>query len=520
MFTGLPQFKRERLTVSLTKPIVLLILDGFGHRTEGEDNAPLLAATPNLDRLKQDYAYGTIDASERMVGLPTGQFGNSEVGHLNIGAGRVVPQDITRIDMAMEDGSLAANPALTAAWQVPNKTVHLLGLFSDGGVHSHIEHFFAVLDAAVAAGMAKIVVHPFLDGRDTPPQSATPYLQRLEDYMAAHPQVITGSVVGRFYAMDRDNRWERVQAAYQALLGTAPFQAASPLAALQAAYARGENDEFVQATLINPAGAIQSGDAVLFLNFRADRARELTQALTWPEFNGFARPQAPHLGYFASNTRYGAAYANPVLFAAQSIHNGLGEFLSAQGFSQLRIAETEKYPHVTYFFSGGREEPYPGEERILVPSPKVATYDMQPEMSAAEVAAQIVGSIEQRRHDMIICNFANGDMVGHTGDLNAAIKAVETLDTCVGQIVQAALSAGGEVLITADHGNCEQMFDHGNGQLHTQHTTNPVPFLYVGRAAKIKSGGALKDIAPSLLAMLGVNPPPEMSGQNLIELSR
>ena len=502
----------------LTKPIVLLILDGFGHRLEGSDNAVLLADTPNLDRLKTEFAYGTIDASERMVGLPSGQFGNSEVGHLNIGAGRVVPQDITRIDIAAEDGSLAANPALTAAWQVPNRCVHLIGCFSDGGVHSHIEHFFAVLDAARAAGMQKIVVHPFLDGRDTPPQSAQGYLKRLEDYCAAHPQVLVGSVVGRFYAMDRDNRWERVEQAYRALLGEAAFSAATPLQALVDAYARGENDEFVSATLIRPEGALQDGDAVIFMNFRADRARELTQALTFDDFNGFERRRV-HLGYFASLTSYGQQYTHPVLFAPESIRNGLGEYLSAQGLTQLRIAETEKYPHVTYFLSGGREEPYPGEERILIPSPKVATYDLQPEMNAPEVCRRIVDNIEQQKFDVILCNFANGDMVGHTGVLPAAIRAVETLDDCVGRIVAAARAAGGEVLITADHGNCEQMFDAANGQQHTQHTTNPVPFLYVGRPARILPNGALKDIAPTLLAMLGLPKPAEMTGESLIEFT-
>ncbi|MCP2040422.1 2,3-bisphosphoglycerate-independent phosphoglycerate mutase [Neisseria sp. HSC-16F19] len=502
--------------MSLTQPVVLLILDGFGHRTEGDDNAVLLADTPNLDRLRAEYAYGTIDASERMVGLPVGQFGNSEVGHLNIGAGRVVPQDITRIDMAIEDGSFASNPALTAAWEVPNKTVHLIGLFSDGGVHSHIDHFFAVMDAALAAGMENVIVHPFLDGRDTPPQSAAVYLQRLEDYMAEHPQVIVGSLCGRFYAMDRDNRWERVAAAYNALFGDARQWAATPLEALHAAYARGETDEFVQPTLINDDGMILDDDAVIFLNFRADRARELTQALTWPDFKAFDSINRSSIRYFASLTSYGAAYTHPVLFEPQSIRNGLGEFLSANNITQLRIAETEKYPHVTYFFSGGREECYPGEERILVPSPKVTTYDQQPEMSAAEVTQHILDSIRERRHQVIICNFANGDMVGHTGVLDAAIKAVETLDGCIGQIVAAAQAAGGEVLITADHGNCERMYDAASGQVHTQHTTEPVPFLYIGRPADIAPGGALKDIAPTLLAMLGLTPPPEMGGENLI----
>lgn len=501
----------------LTKPIVLLILDGFGHRLEGDDNAVLLADTPHYDRLKAQYAYGTIDASERMVGLPKGQFGNSEVGHLNIGAGRVVPQDITRIDIAIENGSLAGNPALTAAWQTPNKTVHLLGCFSDGGVHSHIDHFFAAADAALAAGMEKIVFQLFLDGRDTPPQSAEGYLKRLAGYCADKPQVMVGSLCGRFFAMDRDNRWERVEQAYHALFGEAPFAAATPAEALAQAYARGETDEFVRPAAINPEGSLRDGDAVLFMNFRADRARELTQALLNDDFQGFPRRRRFQPGYFASLTSYGKQYTFPVLFAPETIRNGLGEYLSSQGITQLRIAETEKYPHVTYFLSGGREEPYPGEERILIPSPKVATYDLQPEMSAAEVCRNILETVEKRSADVILCNFANGDMVGHTGVLAAAVKAVETLDGCIAQIVGAVQAAGGELLITADHGNCEQMFDPASGQPHTQHTTNPVPFLYIGRPARIKSGGALKDIAPTLLAMLGLPQPAEMTGESLIE---
>lgn len=504
--------------MQLTKPIVLLILDGFGHRTDGDDNAVLLARTPYLDQFKAQYAYGTIDASERMVGLPSGQFGNSEVGHLNIGSGRVVPQDITRIDMAIEDGTLSTHPILMQTFQVAQgHALHLLGLFSDGGVHSHIEHFFAVLDSAIAAGLQKIVVHPFLDGRDTPPQSAQPYLERLQDYIQDHPQVIIGSLCGRFYAMDRDNRWERIEQAYNALLGNANFHYATAVEALQAAYQRGENDEFVQPTIINPQGIIQNNDSILFLNFRADRARELTQALTWQNFSGFQRQQQVTLAQFCSITSYGEAYTHPVIFPPQTIENGLGEFLSKQGLTQLRIAETEKYPHVTYFFSGGNETPYIGEERILIPSPKVATYDLMPQMNAPMVANTIIDSLNHHKHDVIICNFANGDMVGHTGVLDAAIIAVETLDKCVGEIVKTALSVGGEILITADHGNCERMFDAQSQQPHTQHTTEPVPFLYIGRPARIKSNGALKDIAPSLLAMLGLTPPPEMTGINLIE---
>ncbi|QJQ52246.1 MULTISPECIES: 2,3-bisphosphoglycerate-independent phosphoglycerate mutase [Vitreoscilla] len=507
--------------MNITKPIVLLILDGFGYRTEIEDNAIAAANTPRLDALMKDYAFGTIDASERMVGLPRGQFGNSEVGHLNIGAGRIVEQDITRIDMAVEENTLKDNAALQDAFKYANgKKLHLIGLLSDGGVHSHISHFFAVLDAAVAAGVATIVVHPFLDGRDTPPQSAEAYLAQLQDYTKAHPQVHIGTVVGRFFAMDRDNRWERVQTAYDALVGVAaPFSANSAVQALQDAYARGENDEFVQATLIDSNMVIEDGDVVINMNFRADRAREITQALLNADFDGFERAKQPKIAYYTSLTSYGKQYTHPVMFAPQSISNGLGEFVSSQGLTQLRIAETEKYPHVTYFFSGGREEPYAGEERILVPSPKVKTYDMQPEMNAPVVTQHIVEAVQNNRFDFIMCNFANGDMVGHTGVFEAAVKAVEALDTCVGQVVDAVIAAGGEVLITADHGNCENMFDHGNGQAHTQHTTQPVPFIYVGRPATIQTGGALKDIAPTLLAMAGLTPPAEMSGQNLIQFA-
>ena len=503
--------------MSLTKPIVLLILDGFGHRTDGNDNAVLLAQTPHIDQYRQQYASGTIDASERMVGLPIGQFGNSEVGHLNIGAGRVVPQDITRIDMAIEDKTLFHNPVLQYIWQNPNKTLHLLALFSDGGVHSHIEHIFAIIEAALAAGMEKIVVHPFLDGRDTPPKSALSYLQRLEQYMQQHPQVQCGAIIGRFFAMDRDNRWDRVEQAYNALFGDCQYTAPSPVAALQAAYERNELDEFVQPTLVNPQATLNDNDAILFLNFRADRARELTQALTFNNFQGFKRKHRVITSYFASITNYGAQFPNPVMFDRQTINNGLGEFLASQGLSQLRIAETEKYPHVTYFFSGGREEPYNGEERILISSPKVTTYDLQPEMSALGITENIIDSLNNHRHDVIICNFANGDMVGHTGSLSAAITAVETIDACVARVVEAAKTVGGEVIITADHGNCEHMYDEQNQQPHTQHTTEPVPFIYIGRPATIMSGGALKDVAPSLLAALGLNPPPEMTGHNLIQ---
>lgn len=500
------------------KPIVLLILDGFGERQDSDDNAISLANTPNLNRLRQEFAVGTIDASERMVGLPTGQFGNSEVGHLNIGAGRVVEQDITRIDIAVENNTLLQNEVLQQAIsKSQGHTLHLLGLFSDGGVHSHIEHIFAVCDAALKAGVKQIAFQPILDGRDTPPKSAEKYLQRLDEYCQNHQEAFVGIMVGRFFAMDRDNRWDRVQAAYDCYTGqNIPFTAKSACEGLIAAYERDESDEFITATLIDERGIIKDNDVVLFLNFRADRAREISRAFTFDDFDGFERKTFPKLSYFASITDYGSQFHHDVMFAPQSIKNGFGEYISNAGLKQLRISETEKYPHVTYFFNGGNEQVYPNEERILVPSPKVATYDMQPEMSAYEITDNIVEAVENNRFDVIICNFANGDMVGHTGFLNAAIIAVETMDKCIGRITEAVLNKGGEILITADHGNCEKMYDNENQQPHTQHTTNPVPFIYIGQKAKIKTGGALKDIAPTLLAMLGLQQPSEMTGESLI----
>nr|WP_294867196.1 2,3-bisphosphoglycerate-independent phosphoglycerate mutase [uncultured Pseudogulbenkiania sp.] len=500
------------------KPVLLLIMDGFGHRLDGDDNAILHAHTPTWDALRQQYAYGTIDASEGFVGLPGGQFGNSEVGHLNIGAGRVVQQDISRIDCDIEDGRFDSNPVLTDAFaHAKGSALHVLGLLSDGGVHAHENHIHALIRAAHAAGVAHIYVHAFLDGRDTPPKSAETYLKRLDAVLAECPGARLVSVTGRYWAMDRDKRWERVEPAYRLLVdGEGLHHADSGLAALAAAYARGENDEFVAATAIGDKTVMQDGDVVLFMNYRADRARQLTTALTDPAFDGFAARQ-PKLGYFATLTSYGEAYANPVAYAPQKIRNGLGEYLAGLGLKQLRIAETEKYPHVTYFFNGGEEQVYPGEDRILVPSPKVATYDLQPEMNAPEVTDKIVEAIRSGQYHAIICNYANCDMVGHTGNFAAAVKAVEALDVCMARCVEAMRAAGGEVLITADHGNCESMFDNMHDQPHTQHTTNPVPFLYIGRPARIRAGGALKDIAPSLLAMMGLGKPAEMSGESLID---
>ena len=505
---------------SALKPVLLLILDGYGYRSVNQDNAIAAARKPNLDRLFAENPWTLINASDKFVGLPSGQFGNSEVGHLNIGAGRVVLQDISRIDVDVAEKTIGQNPVLKTAIETAirgDKTLHIMGLVSDGGVHSHEKHIHALIEATAAAGCKKIAVHAFLDGRDTPPRSAERYLARLQavcDQTGAR----IASVIGRYWAMDRDKRWERLEPAYAAIVeGQGLFYAHSAEEALRAAYARDENDEFVKATVIYNPARMEDGDTIVFMNFRADRARQLTTALTDPAFDGFKARQ-PKLAYFCSATSYGDQYDCPVAYTKEKVKNGLGEYLAAQGLKQLRIAETEKYPHVTFFFSGGEEAPASGEDRILIPSPKVATYDLQPEMSAREVASEVVKAIESKQYAAIICNFANCDMVGHTGVFEAAVNAVETLDECVGQCVAAMRANGGEVLITADHGNCEQMFDHTSGQVHTQHTTGLVPFIYIGRKAKLaaQGEGALKDISPSLLAMMGLPQPAEMTGQSLI----
>ena len=507
------------------RPVVLLILDGFGERPDAPDNAITRARTPRWRALREHYAHGTIDASEMHVGLPDGQMGNSEVGHLNIGAGRVVYQDLTRIDHAIATGEFAANPVLNGALakaRAGGGAVHVMGLLSPGGVHSHEKHLAAMVAMASAAGVGRVLVHAFLDGRDTPPKSAAASIAYMDGVCRTHPGARIATVTGRYYAMDRDRRWERVKPAYDALVdGRAPFEAPSAAAALEAAYARGETDEFVQATTIVPPGdraaRIDDGDVVVFMNFRADRAREITRALTDPAFDGFARVRVPSLAAYVCLTRYGEEFAAlPVAFEPQSVDNGFGAWLAKHGRTQLRIAETEKYAHVTYFFNGGVEAVYPGEERILVPSPKVATYDLAPEMSAVEVTDRLVEATDSGRFDAIVCNYANGDMVGHTGRFDAAVKAVETLDACIGRVVDATARAGGEVLITADHGNCEMMHDASTGQPHTAHTLDVVPFVYVGRPASVVPGGALKDIAPTMLALMRLPKPPEMTGRPLV----
>jgi len=507
-------------------PVLLLILDGFGYREEADFNAILAARKPNWDALWRDYPHILINASEKFVGLPSKQMGNSEVGHLNIGAGRVVYQDLSRVDVAIEDGSFFNNPALSKAVALAgqnDRALHIMGLLSPGGVHSHESHIFAMLEMAARAGLKKVYLHAFLDGRDTPPRSAAQSLQLLQDKCTALGSGQIASIVGRFYAMDRDNRWERVQPAYELLAqGRAEFTATDALSALEQAYARGESDEFVKPTTIIPTGTqaavMQDGDVAVFMNFRADRAREITSALTNDAFSEFSRAYRPRLASFVTLSSYGVGFHLPCAYTPEPIRNGFGEYISNLGLRQLRIAETEKYAHVTYFFSGGREQPYPGEDRILVPSPKVATYDLKPEMSAFEVTDKLEAAILSRQYQAIICNYANGDMVGHSGNMKAATQAIEALDTCIGRVVKAMHFIGGEVIITADHGNAEQMLDRATQQAHTAHTLNFVPFLYIGRKARLAEGGALRDIAPSLLTMMGLPQPPEMTGHSLIQL--
>ena len=505
-------------------PVLLIILDGFGHREECEHNAICQARKPHWDFLCKTYPHTIINASEKWVGLPRDQMGNSEVGHMNIGAGRVVYQDYSRIENAIETGEFSRNPALVKAVETARgagRALHILGLVSPGGVHSHESQIHAVLEMAARAGAKDIRVHAFLDGRDTPPKSAEASLAALHRKCVESKAGRIASICGRYYAMDRDNRWERVQSAYELITeGKCAHRAATAVEGLQAAYARGESDEFVKATVIGEQARMNDGDTVIFMNFRADRARQLTRALTDPAFKAFDRAHAPKLGLFCTLTSYGEDFAHlPAAFPPQSVTGGFGETVSARGLRQLRIAETEKYAHVTYFFNGGVEAPYRGEDRILVPSPRVATYDLKPEMSAGEVTDKLVEAIRSGQYQAIVCNFANSDMVGHTGNLAAATRAIEVLDECVGRAVTAMREAGGEVLITADHGNAETMLDAETGQPHTAHTLNLVPLLYIGRKAKIAERGALQDIAPTLLAMMGLPQPSQMTGKSLITLA-
>jgi len=506
--------------VTRPKPVLLLILDGWGHREAAPDNAISCAEAPNWRRLLTERPNTLIHTSGMRVGLPDGQMGNSEVGHMNLGAGRVVYQELTRIDKAIADGDFLRNPELLAACDAvkPDGTLHVLGLLSPGGVHSHETHIFAMLELARQRGVRRIAVHAFLDGRDTPPRSAAASLRELQVRCAAIPGARIHSVIGRYYAMDRDQRWERVQPAWEALVhARADHLAVDALAALDAAYARGENDEFVLPTVLDGAQPMADGDAVVFMNFRADRARQLTACFVQPGFVGFERGRVPALTRFVCLTEYAAGLPAPVAYAPSSLRNTLPEVIAQHGLSQLRIAETEKYAHVTFFFNGGMETAQPGEDRVLIPSPKVATYDLQPEMSCPELTRRLVEDIRARRHDLIVCNIANPDMVGHTGILEAAVRAVEAVDVAIGAVTEALLDVGGEMLLTADHGNLEQMRDPDTGQPHTAHTTGPVPLVYVGRPARLRPGGALQDVAPTLLALLDLPQPVEMTGQSLVE---
>ena len=503
------------------RPAVLLVLDGWGMSDSTDFNAIRAARTPVWDRLWADYPHTLIRTSGSAVGLPGGQMGNSEVGHLNLGAGRVVYQEFTRIGRSIRTGSFFSNRTLTDAVDLAvasGKAVHILGLLSPGGVHSHEEHIHAMVKLAVQRGARQVFLHAFLDGRDMPPKSAEASLLAMDRVFAelGHGRIVT--LIGRYYAMDRDHRWDRIKRAYDLItLGESERCAATAVEALHAAYAAGETDEFVKATCIGEPLRLEDGDVIINMNYRSDRARQITRPFIEPGFDCFERRSVPQLARFVSLTEYNKAFDIPVAYPPERLENTFGEYIANLGLHQLRIAETEKYAHVTFFFNGGVEAPNEGEDRILVPSPQVATYDLQPEMSAHEVTERLVEAIRGGRYDTIICNFANGDMVGHTGNFEAAVQAIEVLDECIGLVCDAVLAVGGELLITADHGNAEQMVDPKVDQPHTAHTTNPVPLIYVGKgAASLMENGALCDIAPTLLQIMGLPQPPEMTGRSLL----
>lgn len=500
------------------RPVMLMILDGWGWREESENNAVRLAKTPNFTRFWESSPHAFLKTSGLDVGLPEGQMGNSEVGHLNLGAGRVVMQDLPRINQAIADGSIAGAleaTGLIAKLKQSGGACHLLGLVSPGGVHAHQDHAIALAKLVVAQGI-KVHVHVFTDGRDTPPQSAGDYVR---DFVAALPKGASiASLSGRYYAMDRDNRWERVEQAWKAMVLGEGRAFASAEAAIAGSYADGVNDEFIVPAVIGAYAGMQDGDGLLSFNFRSDRIREILMAVLEPELAGFERSRVPALVGAVSMTSYSAELDKrmAVLFAPQTLANGLGETIAKAGLKQVRMAETEKYPHVTYFFNGGEETPYPGEDRVMVPSPKVATYDLQPEMSAPELTEKAVEAISSGKYDLVVLNFANPDMVGHTGVLSAAIKAVETVDAGLGRIAEAILRQGGALLVTADHGNCELMVDPETGKPHTAHTTNPVPIMLIGGEAKALANGRLADISPTLLKLMGLEQPAEMTGGSLL----
>ena len=502
------------------KPIALIIMDGFGYNHKDYGNAIRAAKTPNIDRLLANYPHTLIGASGMDVGLPEGQMGNSEVGHTNIGAGRIVYQELTRITKSIKDGEFFSNEAFTAAVENCKKNdsaLHLFGLLSNGGVHSHNSHLYGLLELAKKAGLTKVYVHCFMDGRDVPPTSGVDFVAELEEKLKEIGVGKIATVMGRYYAMDRDNRWERVGKAYDAMVYGEGNKADNAVDAIKASYAADVTDEFVVPTVIDENGKISANDSVIFFNFRPDRAREITRTFVDPDFKGFERKNGFFPVNFVCMTQYDATMPNvEVAFKPEVLKNTLGEYVSDKGMTQLRIAETEKYAHVTFFFNGGVEKQYPGEDRILVKSPAVATYDLQPEMSAYEVTDKLVPAIKSGKYDMIILNYANCDMVGHTGVFEAAVKAVEAVDTCVGKVVDAIKEMGGVALITADHGNADKMVAE-DGSPFTAHTTNPVPFCVVNYDCELREGGRLADIAPTMLQIMGLEQPKEMDGTSLIK---
>ena len=503
----------------MKKPLVLMILDGFGIAPK-EGNAIAAAKTPNLDRLLKENPLTQIGASGMDVGLPDGQMGNSEVGHTNIGAGRIVYQELTRITKSAQDGDMEKNEALLQAMSAAKengKALHFMGLLSDGGVHSHIEHLFALIRLAKQQGLKNVYVHGFMDGRDVPPSTGKEYVEQLQNKLQEIGIGKVATVMGRYYAMDRDNRWERVEKAYAAMVYGEGEKAACPVCAVQNSYEKEVTDEFVLPTVCDGAEPISAGDSVIFYNFRPDRAREITRTLVDPDFTGFERKKGFFPVHFVCMTQYDATMPNvDVAYKPQSLKNTFGEYISDKGLTQLRIAETEKYAHVTFFFNGGVEKQYPGEDRILVKSPAVATYDLQPEMSAYEVTDKMVEAVRSGKYDALILNYANCDMVGHTGVFEAAVKAVEAVDTCVGRVAEAVKEMDGCILLTADHGNADKMVDD-DGTPFTAHTTNPVPFCVINHPCELREGGRLADIAPTMLKVLGLPQPEEMTGESIIK---
>ncbi len=503
----------------MKKPLVLMILDGFGI-AEKEGNAIVAANTPQLDKILKENPVTKIGASGMDVGLPDGQMGNSEVGHTNIGAGRIVYQELTRITKSAQDGEMDKNPALVKAMEsakANGKALHFMGLLSDGGVHSHNTHLYALLEMAKRMGLEKVFVHCFLDGRDVPPSSGKDYVAQLLKKLEEIGVGKVATVMGRYYAMDRDNRWERVEKAYAAMVYGEGEKAECPVCAVQNSYDKEVTDEFVIPTVCEGAEPVADGDSVIFYNFRPDRAREITRTLVDPDFSGFERKNGFFPLNFVCMTQYDATMPNvDVAYKPESLENTFGEYISQKGMTQLRIAETEKYAHVTFFFNGGVEKQYPGEDRILVKSPSVATYDLQPEMSAYEVTDKMVEAVKSGKYDALILNYANCDMVGHTGVFEAAVKAVEAVDACVGRVVEAVKEMGGCILLTADHGNADKMVDD-DGTPFTAHTTNPVPFCVINHPCTLRAGGRLADIAPTMLKILGLPQPAEMTGESIIQ---